>query len=161
MTFANGQFCPHPLANPFNTRLGPSNYSLNPASKQFGQQSFNSKSKDLPDPIPFGSNGLGQDLHVPDSTPPMSLQSLQNIIDSYARDKTWDDRQIYLDMLDGISKNIQGLSRKDIEYWKNAEKKSAELYASMTDEQKAMLEQMKKLGMFDTKLEEVPDDQSC
>ena len=157
MTFANGQFCPHPLANPFNTRLGPSNYSLNPYSKQFGQQSFNSKSKELPDPIPFGMNGLGQDLHVPDITPPMNLQSLQSIIDDYARDKTWDDRQTYLDMLNGLSKNNQGLSRKDIEYWRKAEIESAKLSASMSDEQKEMLEQAKKLGIFDTKLQDVPE----
>ena len=157
MTFANGQFCQHPLANPFNTRLGYSNYSLNPLSRQFGQQSFNSKSKELPDPIPFGINGLGQDLHVPDTTPPMSLQSLQSIIDDYARDKTWDDRQIYLDMLNGLSKNNQGLSRKDIEYWRKAEIESAKLSANMSDEQKEMLEQAKKLGIFDTKLQDVPE----
>lgn len=137
MTFANGQFCPHPLANPFNTRLGPSNYSLNPLSRQFGQQSFNSKSKELPD-----------------ATPPMSLQSLQSIIDGYARDKTWDDRQTYLDMFNELSKNNQGLSRKDIEYWQKAERESAKLSANMSDEQKEMLEQAKKLGIFDTKLED-------
>lgn len=153
MTFANGQFCPHPLANPFNTRLGPSNYSLNPLSRQFGQQSFNSKNKKLPDPIPFGMNP-GQDLHVPDATPPMSLQSLQSIIDGYARDKTWDDRQTYLDMFNELSKNNQGLSRKDIEYWQKAERESAKLSANMSDEQKEMLEQAKKLGIFDTKLED-------
>ena len=157
MTFANGQFCPHPLANPFNTRLGPSNYSLNPLSRQFGQQSFNSKSKELPDPIPFGMNGLGQDLHVPDTTPPMSLQSFQNIIDDYARDKTWDDKQIYLDMLNRLSKNNQGLSRKDIAYWRKAEIESAKLSANMTDEQKEMLEQAKKLGIFDTKLQDASE----
>ena len=157
MTFANGQFCPHPLANPFNTRLGPSNYSLNPLSRQFGQQSFNSKSKELPDPIPFGMNFPGQDLHVPDATPPMSLQSFQNIIDDYARGKTWDDRQIYLDMINGLSKNNQGLSRKDIEYWRKAEIESAKLSANMSDEQKEMLEQAKKLGIFDTKLQAAPE----
>ena len=140
MTFANGQFCPHPLANPFNTRLGPSNYSLNPLSRQFGQQSFNSKNKELPD-----------------TTPPMSLQSLQSIIDGYARDKTWDDRQIYLDMMNGLSKNSQGLSRKDIEYWRKAEIESAKLSANMSDEQKEMLEQAKKLGIFDTKLQDAPE----
>ena len=153
MTFANGQFCPHPLANPFNTRLGPSNYSLNPLSRQFGQQSFNSKNKELPDPIPFSMNP-GQDLHVPDATPSMSLQSLQSIIDGYARDKTWDDRQTYLDMFNELSKNNQGLSRKDIEYWQKAERESAKLSANMSDEQKEMLEQAKKLGIFDTKLED-------
>ena len=111
----------------------------------------------LPDPIPFGMNRLGQDLHVPDTTPPMSLQSLQSIIDSYARDKTWDDRQTYLDMLNGLSKNNQGLSRKDIEYWQKAEQESAKLSANMSDEQKEMLEQAKKLGIFDTKLQDVPE----
>lgn len=30
MTYSNGAFCPHPLANPLNTLLGPANYSLNP-----------------------------------------------------------------------------------------------------------------------------------
>ena len=154
MTFANGQFCPHPLANPLNTRLGPSNYSLNPASKQFGQSLFNSKNKKLPDPIPFGSNMAGQDLHVPDTAPPMNFQSLQNIIDDYARDKTWDDRQIYLDILNNSSKNNQGLSRKDIEYQQTAEKENAKLSANMSDEQKQMLEQAKKLGIFDIKLED-------
>ena len=137
MTFANGQFCPHPLANPLNTRLGPSNYSLNPASKQFGQFLFNSKNKELPD-----------------TAPPMNFQSLQNIIDDYARDKTWDDRQIYLDILNNSSKNNQGLSRKDIEYQQTAEKENAKLSANMSDEQKQMLEQARKLGIFDTKLED-------
>lgn len=116
--------------------------------------SFNSKSIQLPDPIPFGMNGLGQDLHVPDTTPPMSFQ---NIIDDYARDKTWDDRQIYLDMMNGLSKNSQGLSRKDIEYWRKAEIESAKLSANMSDEQKEMLEQAKKLGIFDTKLQDAPE----
>ena len=157
MTYTPAGFDANPLANPFNTRLGPSNYSLNPLSRQFGQQSFNSKNKELPDPIPFGMNGLGQDLHVPDTTPPMSLQSFQNIIDDYARDKTWDDRQIYLDMMNGLSKNSQGLSRKDIEYWRKAEIESAKLSANMTDEQKEMLEQAKKLGIFDTKLQDAPE----
>ena len=96
----------------------------------------------------------GQDLHVPDATPPMSLQSLQSIIDGYARDKTWDDRQTYLDMFNELSKNNQGLSRKDIEYWQKAERESAKLSANMSDEQKEMLEQAKKLGIFDTKLED-------
>ena len=30
MTYSNGMFNPLPCANPFNTRLGPSNYTLNP-----------------------------------------------------------------------------------------------------------------------------------
>ena len=57
-------------------------------------------------------------------------------------------------MLNGLSKNNQGLSRKDIEYWQKAEQESAKLSANMSDEQKEMLEQAKKLGIFDTKLED-------
>jgi len=29
MTFSNGTYSPHPCANPFNTRLGPSNFTYN------------------------------------------------------------------------------------------------------------------------------------
>ena len=41
MTYSNGAFNPVPWANPFNTRLGPSNYSLNPANAGYGRHSFN------------------------------------------------------------------------------------------------------------------------
>ena len=44
-------------------------------------------------------------------------------------------------MLNRLSKNNQGLSRKDIEYWRKAEIESAKLSANMSDEQKEMLEQ--------------------
>lgn len=155
MTFSNGGWNPNPLANPLNTRLGPSNYSLNPKNPAYSRTVFNSSCKQLPEPIPYGQDS--QALQLPDTTPMMSFQSLQNIIDDYARDKTWDDRQLYLDILNGVTRSSQGLSRKDIEYWQNAERKSAELCANMSDEQKEMLEQLKKLGIFDTKLEEVPD----
>ena len=40
MTCSNGEFNPHPLANPFNTRLGYSNYSLNSARVSCGRMSF-------------------------------------------------------------------------------------------------------------------------
>ena len=60
-------------------------------------------------------------------------------------------------MMNGLSKNSQGLSRKDIEYWRKAEIESAKLSANMSDEQKEMLEQGKKLGIFDTKLQDAPE----
>jgi len=52
MTYSNGMFNPHPCANPFNTRLGPSNYSLNPLNPVSRTTVFNSKSKQLPDSMP-------------------------------------------------------------------------------------------------------------
>ena len=60
-------------------------------------------------------------------------------------------------MLNRLSKNNQGLSRKDIAYWCKAEIESAKLSANMTDEQKEMLEQAKKLGIFDTKLQDASE----
>ena len=55
MTFSNGTYNPDPLANPFNTRLGPSNYTLNPngVGNPFCKMTF-SKKTDLPKPIMLG-----------------------------------------------------------------------------------------------------------
>ena len=55
MTFSNGTYNPDPLANPFNTRLGPSNYTLNPngIGNPFCKMTF-SKKTDLPKPIMLG-----------------------------------------------------------------------------------------------------------
>lgn len=47
MTSSNGAFSPHPLANPFNTRLGPSNYSLNPCRNADAARQFHKVSRDL------------------------------------------------------------------------------------------------------------------
>ena len=43
MTCSNGSYNPNPLANPFNTRLGPSNYTLNPhgQGRQLPQHAIN------------------------------------------------------------------------------------------------------------------------
>jgi len=72
MTYSNGQYNPNPLANPFNTRLGPANYSLNPAGQSYSGNKFNSARKDLPEPTMLGQNA--NDLHVPDAVEqPMSL----------------------------------------------------------------------------------------
>ena len=52
MTFSNGVFSPHPLANPLNSRLGPSNYTFNQFGQSFRSRSVTIKSNvDLPDPI--------------------------------------------------------------------------------------------------------------
>ena len=57
MTCSNGAFSPHPLANPFNTRLGPSNYSLNPcknadATRQFHTAGGNPRNLQVPNQEP-------------------------------------------------------------------------------------------------------------
>lgn len=64
MTFSNGHFNPNPLANPFNTLLGPANYSLNPSNMQSQRMSINTKSTALPDPTPFSGIGSSK-LQVP------------------------------------------------------------------------------------------------
>ena len=64
MTCSNGSYNLSPLANPFNTRLGPSNYTLNPHSqgRQLAQHGINRARTDLPDPKPAI---FQDDLHVP------------------------------------------------------------------------------------------------
>lgn len=137
MTFSNGQYNPNPLANPFNTRLGPSNYSLNPAGQSYSGNKFNSSCKDLPDPTMLGQNA--NDLHVPDAIErPMSLADIQGVLDSYAANKTWNDRDIYTLNSNSLDNN-NGLSRKDIDYWNDANAKSKELSDNMSDEQKQMM----------------------
>ena len=55
MTYANGSFNPHPLANPFNTRLGLANYSLNPNGMSYiGQNAFRHDPKaTLPEAVKY------------------------------------------------------------------------------------------------------------
>jgi len=55
MTYSNGSFNPLPTANPFNTRLGSSNYCLNPAGASYKPNIYKSDFKaELPDPIMLG-----------------------------------------------------------------------------------------------------------
>lgn len=52
MTFSNGTFSSHPLANPFNSRLGPSNYTFNQFGQSFRSHNVTIKSHvELPDPV--------------------------------------------------------------------------------------------------------------
>lgn len=54
MTFSNGAYNPHPLANPFNTRLGPANYSLNPNGESYHRNIMrNDKNASLPDAMSY------------------------------------------------------------------------------------------------------------
>jgi len=55
MTYSNGSYNPNPLANPFNTRLGPANYTLNPHGVSYKQNIFRSDpNAKLPDTIELG-----------------------------------------------------------------------------------------------------------
>ena len=130
-TYSNGQYNPDPLANPFNTRIY-GNYSLNPCSPLHVNKLFNSKNKNLPDPIQpdFEQN----ELHTPTQDIPFSLNNFQNIVDQYSSNKAWNDSEIY-----SLDSNSNILSKKDIEYWQNAEIKTNELSNNMSEEQKQML----------------------
>lgn len=130
-TYSNGQYNPNPLANPFNTRIY-GNYSLNPCSPMHTGKMFNPNVKSLPEPKPIAEQ---DELHAPMQDIPISLNALQGFADSYAANKTWNDDEIYsLDY-----GNSTQLSKRDIEYWKEAEIKTAELSSNMSDEQKQML----------------------
>lgn len=71
MTFSNYNFNPNPFANPFNTRLGPANYTLNPNGKGFKFSTVNRNSTDLPDPVMY--NPDQNRLEPPESAAPMSF----------------------------------------------------------------------------------------
>lgn len=137
MTYSNGQYNPDPLANPFNTRIY-GNYSLNPYSPLHVNKLFNSKNKNLPDPIQ--SEFEQNELHTPTQDIPFSLNDFQNIVDQYSSNKTWNDSEIY-----SLDSNSNMLSEKDIEYWQNAEIKTNELSNNMSEEQKQMMAEINKM----------------
>ena len=112
-TYSNGQYNPDPLANPFNTRIY-GNYSLNPCSPLHVNKLFNSKNKNLPNPIQpdFEQN----ELHTPIQDIPFSLNDFQNIADQYSSSKIWNNFEIY-----SLDSNSNTLSKKDIEESSEAE----------------------------------------
>jgi hypothetical protein len=79
-------------------------------------------------------------LHTPAQDIPFSLNALQGIVDQYSADKTWNDSEIY-----SLHSNSNTLSKKDIEYWQNAEIKTNELSMNMSDEQKQMMAEINKM----------------
>lgn len=136
-TYSNGQYNPNPLANPFNTRIY-GNYSLNPCSPLHLSKMFNPTNKNLPDPVQPAVEQ--NELHTPTQDIPFSLNALQGIVDQYSADKTWNDSEIY-----SLHSNSNTLSKKDIEYWQNAEIKTNELSMNMSDEQKQMLSNLENM----------------
>lgn len=91
---------------------------------------FNSKCKVLPEPSP-----VQNDLHVPHGNElPLTLNQLQGIMDDYANQKQWDDREIHT--LDSTGNQID---RKSAEYWERVNAENNKALSSMTDEQKKML----------------------
>lgn len=153
MTFSNYNFNLNPFANPFNTRLGPANYSLNPYGQGFKFSSINSNRTDLPDPVMY--NQKNQDkLEPPETAAPMTFGTIQNLIDCYSRDKTWSHNETYYDMAQYLSRNYQGLSRKDLEWYEIVNNGNKQLSANMSDEQKKMLADLENAGFFDGQLVE-------
>ena len=151
MTFSNGQFNPHPLANPFNTRIGPANYSLNSYSDQCLRAGFNSKTKELPRPIMLGENPRN-DCSVPNSSMPLRLADIQAILNTYSANQTWNNNEIY-----SLSQqSVQKLTKQDIEYWNKAKEESEKMLNNLSQKQKEMLAELS--NMFPaSKLEDVDD----
>ena len=79
-------------------------------------------------------------MHVPHSNEmPLSFSSIQNIINDYAQQKTWNDREIY---------SLHGdmtVDKKSIEYWKYANEQNKKMLDNLTDEQKKMLAELNDL----------------
>ena len=70
---------------------------------------------------------------------PLSFSSIQNIINDYAQQKTWNDREIY---------SLHGdmtVDKKSIEYWKYANEQNKKMLDNLTDEQKKMLAELNDL----------------
>ena len=140
MTYSNEMFNPHPCANPFNTRLGPSNYSLNPFNPVSQMNVFNSKSKQLPDPKPAQIVD-SKSLKPPDTAPPMSIGQMLMAIDQHYSDNcTWRDSEIMQ-----FQPSSKGMPGEQTAYQKHAEAESKKMEASMTPEQKKMLDDAMKM----------------
>lgn len=100
---------------------------------------FNSKSKSLPKPIMLGQQ---QSPQLPQQQ--MSMKDfLQIEMTRYANgNMDWNNKDIYR-LPTKPTEN--GMSQKDIAYWKHAEEESKKLEANMSDEQKQMLANLNNL----------------
>ena len=134
MTCSNGSFNPHPLANPFNTRLGPSNTSLNPASPSYGHLKF---SRNPNATLPSGRTVMTRS-EAPQSAPIPNLLVTRNgnmlSITSGMGSSEWNDREIM-----SLDSPEVGLSREDIAYANWVSEMDRKLKKSMTPEQKRIL----------------------
>lgn len=151
MTFSNGTYNPNPLANPFNTRLGPSNYTLNPngIGNPFCKMTF-SKKTDLPKPVMLGQQ---QGPSLPQQQMSMKDFLMAEMSRYSSGQMEWRNEDIYRMP---TSPKENGMSKKDIEYWKHAEEETKKLEANMSDEQKKMLADLDKL-FPQSKLEDCND----
>jgi hypothetical protein len=154
MTSSNGFFNPNPLANPFNTRLGPSNISFNPANPSFSTQKFvrnpnaslpMRQSFPKPSPQPAYSSQLGGLL--------VTRNGNRLTLTSGTGSSEWNDRELMT-----FDVNRGGLSSEDIAYASKIKKLDDMLRNSMTDEQKKLLADVE-AGKYiqKPKLVEVPD----
>ena len=127
MTIANGTVCMHPLANPFNTRLDWSNYTLNPFGKgnPFFKKAIDKSCTTLPEPKPFGSeyipsstNPFAQyveydEMHLPDTTiPNMHVQMNKHLFTAPDGTVIDVDKRKVLSSPNKVVKDAYG-----VEYW--------------------------------------------
>ena len=139
MTFSNNFKSSDPLANPLNAR-----------QLAQCQNAFNSKRKDLPPPIMLGQQ---QGPHLPQRQLSMKDFLMAEMSRYSSGQMEWRNEDIYRMP---TSPKENGMSKKDIEYWKHAEEETKKLEANMSDEQKDMLANLDKLFPM-SKLEECDD----
>ena len=139
MTFSNNFRSSDPLANPLNVH-----------QRACVQSAFNSKCKELPKPVMLGSQ---QSPNVPQQQMSMKDFLIAEMSRYSSGQMDWRDEDIY-QLPRKPTEN--GMSKKDIEYWKHAEEETKKLEAKMTPEQKDMLANLDKLFPM-SKLEECDD----
>lgn len=139
MTFSNNFRSSDPLANPLNAR-----------QRAQCQNAFNSKRKDLPPPIMLGQQ---QGPQLPQRQMSMKDFLMAEMSRYSSGQMEWRNEDIYRMP---TSPKENGMTKKDIEYWKHAEEETKKLEANMSDEQKNMLADLDK--MFpQSKLEDCDD----
>ena len=142
MTNSNGMFNPHPLANPLNTRLGPSNYTLNPCAKR----SYINRSRiDVPDscPVQFQTLEIPNQLdYFPNSQTYLRKQRTngwgETIINFADSSNEWNDRDIYRSPIENSIDNSK-INQQSKEYWNYIESQKT---TEMTDLQKELLQDL-------------------
>lgn len=142
MTNSNGMFNPHPLANPLNTRLGPSNYTLNPCAKR---SYINRSRTDVPDqcPVQFQTLEIPNQLdYFPNSQTCLRKQCAngwgETIINFADSSNEWNDRDIYRSPIENSMDNSK-INQQSKEYWNYIESQKT---TEMTDLQKELLQDL-------------------
>lgn len=112
---------------------------------------FNSKIKTLPKSVMLGD--YQQNMQVPQQQMSMKDFLMAEMSRYSSGQMEWRTEDIYRMP---TSPKENGMSKKDIEYWKHAEEETKKLEANMSDEQKKMLADLDKL-FPQSKLEDCND----